>query len=87
MITDLTKGKPSSLLWRFTLPLLISIIFQQMYNICDSMIAGNFVGSTPLEGELALAAVGASYPVTMLFIQVANGINSGCAVVISQLFV
>ena len=86
MITDLTKGKPSSLLWRFTLPLLISIIFQQMYNICDSMIAGNFVGSTPLEGELALAAVGASYPVTMLFIQVANGINSGCAVVISQLF-
>ena len=86
MITDLTKGKPSSLLWRFTLPLLISIIFQQMYNICDSMIAGNFVGSTPAEGELALAAVGASYPVTMLFIQVANGINSGCAVVISQLF-
>ncbi|MCM1479821.1 MAG: MATE family efflux transporter [Muribaculaceae bacterium] len=86
MITDLTKGKPSSLLWRFTLPLLISIIFQQMYNICDSMIAGNFVGTTPAEGELALAAVGASYPVTMLFIQVANGINSGCAVVISQLF-
>lgn len=86
MITDLTKGKPSSLLWRFTLPLLISIIFQQMYNICDSMIAGNFVGETPAEGELALAAVGASYPVTMLFIQVANGINSGCAVVISQLF-
>lgn len=86
MITDLTKGKPSSLLWRFTLPLLISIIFQQMYNICDSMIAGNFVGTTPMEGELALAAVGASYPVTMLFIQVANGINSGCAVVISQLF-
>lgn len=86
MITDLTKGKPSSLLWRFTLPLLISIIFQQMYNICDSMIAGNFVGSTPDDGVLALAAVGASYPVTMLFIQVANGINSGCAVVISQLF-
>lgn len=86
MITDLTKGKPSSLLWRFTLPLLISIIFQQMYNICDSMIAGNFVGTTPMDGELALAAVGASYPVTMLFIQVANGINSGCAVVISQLF-
>ena len=86
MITDLTKGKPSSLIWRFTLPLLISIIFQQMYNICDSIIAGNFAGSTPAEGELALAAIGASYPVTMLFIQIANGINSGCAVVISQLF-
>lgn len=86
MITDLTKGKPSSLLWRFTLPLLVSIIFQQMYNICDSIIAGNFAGSTPAEGELALDAIGASYPVTMLFIQIANGINSGCAVVISQLF-
>lgn len=86
MITDLTKGKPSSLLWRFTLPLLVSIIFQQMYNICDSVIAGNFAGTTPEEGELALAAIGASYPVTMLFIQIANGINSGCAVVISQLF-
>lgn len=86
MITDLTQGKPSSLVWRFTLPMLISIAFQQMYNICDSVIAGNFVGSTPIEGELALAAVGASYPVTMLFIQIANGINGGCAVVISQLF-
>ncbi len=86
MITDLTKGKPSSLIWRFTLPMLISIAFQQMYNICDSIIAGNFVGTTPADGELALAAVGASYPVTMLFIQIANGINGGCAVVISQLF-
>lgn len=86
MITDLTKGGPSSLIWRFTLPMLISVIFQQMYNICDSVIAGNFVGSAPIDGELALAAVGASYPVTMLFIQFANGINGGCAVVISQLF-
>ncbi|MBP1549926.1 MAG: MATE family efflux transporter, partial [Oscillospiraceae bacterium] len=86
MITDLTKGKPSSLIWRFTLPMLISIAFQQMYNICDSIIAGNFIGETAIEGELALAAVGASYPVTMLFIQIANGINGGCAVVISQLF-
>lgn len=86
MITDLTQGKPSSLIWRFTLPMLISIAFQQMYNICDSIIAGNFVGTTPLDGELALAAVGASYPVTMLFLQIANGINGGCAVVISQLF-
>lgn len=86
MITDLTQGKASSLIWRFTLPMLISIAFQQMYNICDSIIAGNFVGTTPIEGELAIAAVGASYPVTMLFLQIANGINGGCAVVISQLF-
>lgn len=86
MITDLTQGKPSKILWRFTLPMLISIIFQQMYNIADSIIAGNFIGSTPVENENALAAVGASYAITMLFVQVANGINCGCAVVISQLF-
>ena len=86
MVTDLTVGKPSKILWRFTLPMLISIIFQQMYNIADSIIAGNFIGDTPIENENALAAVGASYAVTMLFVQIANGINAGCAVVISQFF-
>lgn len=86
MIKNLTEGKPSSILWRFTLPMLISIIFQQMYSMADSVIAGNFIGTTPMEGENALAAVGASFPVTMLFMQIANGINAGCAVIISQLF-
>ncbi len=86
LIKNLTEGKPSKILWQFTTPMLISIIFQQMYTIADSIIAGKFVGDTPIEGENALAAIGASYFVTMLFIQVANGINAGCAVVISQLF-
>ncbi len=80
MLTDLTRGKPSSLLWRFSLPMLGSVVFQQLYNIADSVIAGNFVG------EDALAAVGASYPVTMIFMAVAMGCNIGCSVVISQLF-
>ncbi len=86
MITDLTVGKPSKILWRFTLPMLISIIFQQMYNMADSIIAGNFIGDTAIAKENSLAAVGASFAVTMLFVQIANGINAGCAVVISQLF-
>ena len=54
MITDLTKEHPDKTLWRFALPLFISVIFQQLYNIADSMIAGRFAG------EHALAAVGAS---------------------------
>lgn len=80
MITDLTKGNITKKLWAFSIPMLISVMFQQIYNIVDSMIAGKYVG------EEALAAVGASYPITMIFIAVAMGCNIGCSVVISQLF-
>lgn len=80
MITDLTEGSIHKKLWLFSIPMLISVIFQQIYNIADSMIAGKYAG------ENALAAVGASYPITMLFIAVAIGCNIGCSVVISQLF-
>ncbi len=86
MVTDLTVGNPMKILWKFTLPMLISIIFQQMYNLADSIIAGNFIGTTPIENENALAAVGASFSITMLFMNIAAGINAGCSVVISQLF-
>ena len=80
MIKDLTEGKPSSVLWRFSIPMFVSVIFQQLYNIADSAIAGKFAG------ESALAAVGASYPITMIFMAIAVGSNIGCSVVISQLF-
>lgn len=80
MITDMTQGRPSSILWRFTVPMLVSVMFQQMYNIVDSVVAGKFVGVN------ALAAVGASYPVTMIFMAVATGLNIGCSVVISLYF-
>lgn len=80
MMKDLTEGKPSSVLWRFSIPMFVSVIFQQLYNIADSAIAGKFAG------ESALAAVGASYPITMIFMAVAVGSNIGCSVVISQLF-
>lgn len=80
MIKDLTEGNPQSLLWRFTIPMFISVIFQQLYNIADSVIAGKFAG------EDALAAVGASYPITMIFMAIAVGSNIGCSVVISQYF-
>ncbi len=82
MVKDLTVGEPSKILWRFTLPLFISVMFQQFYNIADSIIVGNFSA----HGESALAAVGASYPITMIFMSIAMGSNVGCSVVISQLF-
>ncbi len=82
MIKDLTKGSPEKILWQFTAPMFVSVIFQQLYNIADSVIVGNFAAN----GEDALAAVGASYPITMIFMAVALGCNVGCAVVISQLF-
>ena len=72
MMKDLTEGKASSVLWRFSIPMFVSVIFQQLYNIADSAIAGKFAG------ESALAAVGASYPITMIFMAVAVGSNIGC---------
>ena len=80
MNKDLTVGKTSTVLWRFSLPLFGSIIFQQLYNIADSFVAGNLVG------EDALAAVGNSYEVTLIFIAFAFGCNMGCSVIASRLF-
>ena len=80
MIKDLTVGKPAKVLFLFALPLLLSTVFQQLYNIADSMIAGRFVG------EDALSAVGASYPITMIFMAIGLGANIGVSVVVSRLF-
>lgn len=80
MNKDLTVGRPESVLWKFCLPLFGSIIFQQLYNLADSFVAGKFVG------ESALAAVGNSYEITLIFIAFAFGCNIGCSVIVSQLF-
>ncbi len=77
---DLTVGEPQKVLWRFCLPLFGSIIFQQLYNIADSFVVGKFVG------ENALAAVGNSYEITLIFIAFAFGCNIGCSVIVSRLF-
>ena len=80
MNKDLTVGKPESVLWRFCLPLFGSVIFQQLYNIADSLVAGKFIN------ESALAAVGNSYEITLIFIAFAFGCNMGCSVIVSRLF-
>lgn len=80
MAKDLTKGAVTPLLLRFSLPLLVSVVFQQLYSIADSVIAGNFINKD------ALAAIGASYPITMIFLSIGTGMNIGCSVVISTFF-
>ncbi len=80
MVKDLTSGKPSKVIYGYTIPMFLSVIFQQLYNIADSVIAGRFAG------EDALAAVGASYPVTMIFNAIAIGCNIGSSVVIARIF-
>ena len=80
MNKDLTVGKPESVLCKFCLPLFGSIIFQQLYNIADSFVAGRFIGDN------ALAAVGNSYEITLIFIAFAFGCNIGCSVIAAQFF-
>lgn len=77
---DLTTGEPGKVLWQFCLPLFASVIFQQFYNIADSFVAGKFIG------EDALAAVGNSYEITLIFIAFATGSNMACSILASQLF-
>ncbi len=80
MNKDLSVGEPQKVLWQFCLPLFGSIIFQQLYNIADSFVVGKFVG------EQALAAVGNSYEITLIFIAFAFGCNIGSSVIVSRLF-
>lgn len=80
MNKDLTVGNPEKVLWKFCLPLFASIIFQQIYNLADSWVAGKFIS------EEALAAVGNGYEITLIFIAFAFGCNIGCSVITSKLF-
>lgn len=77
---SMTHGNPTMLLAWFALPMLIGNLFQQAYNLADSVIVGRFVGPS------ALAAVGATGSVTFLFFSICNGISSGCGIVTLQLF-
>ncbi|QNM05722.1 MATE family efflux transporter [Qiania dongpingensis] len=80
MAKDMSVGKPFPTLFKFAMPMVLGNLFQQLYNVVDSMVVGNFVG------EDALAAVGTTTAITFLFIAIAIGMGIGCSVVISQLF-
>nr|HPH00542.1 MATE family efflux transporter [Tenuifilaceae bacterium] len=77
---DFTTGSETQHILRFATPMLIGDIFQQLYNVVDSIIVGRFIG------DKALAAVGASFPVIFVIIALVLGIGIGSTVVISQYF-
>lgn len=77
---DLTQGKPSKILIRFAVPLLIGNLFQLVYNLTDTRIVGSFLGND------ALAAVGATSTLSDLMIGFLVGLTNGFSVLISRFF-
>jgi len=79
-LKDLTIGKESKLILQFATPMLLGNVFQQMYNIVDSIIIGNYIGKE------ALAAVGASFPIIFTLISLVIGFATGATIIIAQYF-
>ncbi len=77
---DMTQGSPAKLILRFSMPLLLGNVFQQLYNMVDSVVVGRFVGKT------ALAAVGTAFPVVFLMSSLFMGLGIGAMVMVSQFF-
>ena len=77
---NLTEGNSGSLIFKFAVPMLIGNVFQQLYNIVDSIVVGRYVGKE------ALAAVGASFPLIFMLISFVVGVAMGTTILISQYF-
>ncbi len=77
---NLTEGNSGSLIFKFAVPMLIGNVFQQMYNIVDSIIVGRYLG------KQALAAVGASFPLIFMLISFVVGVAMGTTIIVSQYF-
>jgi len=77
---DLTKGAPGKQIFIFALPMLLGNVFQQLYNIVDTIIIGRYIGTN------ALAAAGASFPVIFVLISLVVGITTGTTIIISQYY-
>ena len=80
MELDMTQGSPGKLILRFTLPIIIGNVFQQLYNMVDAIIVGRFVGNH------ALAAVGATGTIMFLILGFMQGLTTGFTVLTSQRF-
>jgi len=79
-MNDLTQGKEGKQILMFAIPMLIGNVFQQLYNIVDSVVVGKYIGS------VALAAVGASFPILFTLSALVGGIAIGGSVLVSQYF-
>ncbi len=77
---DMTAGSPAGHLLAFSLPLLAGSFLQQLYNMVDSWVVGNYVGDS------ALAAVGVGFPVVFMFTSLFMGLSNGGTVVIAQFY-
>ncbi len=77
---DLTTGKEGKLILQFALPMLAGNVFQQLYNVVDSIVVGRAIGKE------ALAAVGANFPFIFALISFVVGITIGSTVIISQYY-
>lgn len=77
---DMTEGSPIRHILMFAIPLFIGMVFQQLYNVVDTMIAGYNLG------ESAIASIGATRAIYSLLMNFANGLNNGYGIVLSQLF-
>ncbi len=80
MAINLTEGNPAKQIVRFAIPMLIGNIFQQLYNMVDSIIVGRFAGAD------ALAAVGSAFPTFFLMLSIAIGLSIGISIILSQYF-
>lgn len=79
-ITDMTVGSPSKHIITFAIPLLIGNVFQQLYNMIDSVVVGNYVGAD------ALAAVGTCGSMNFLFFSLSSGLAIGIGIIAAQFF-
>lgn len=77
---DMTQGSPVRLILSFSMPVLLGAAFQQIYTLCDTMIAGHFLG------DGALAAIGASASIYSMMLMFANGMGNGCGIVLGKYF-
>lgn len=77
---DLSVGNEFKLILHFATPMLLGNIFQQLYNVVDSIVVGNYIGKE------ALAAVGASFPILFTLISLILGIAIGSTIIIAQYF-
>ena len=79
-VLDMTQGSPFRLILTFAIPLFIGNVFQQIYSMVDTMVAGYNLGDN------AIAAIGATSSLYGLIINLASGLNSGYAIVVTQRF-
>lgn len=76
----MTEGSPLTTVLVFAIPMILSNLFQQLYNVIDTIIVGNRLGTN------ALAAVGSASSITAVFVQLATGLALGGSIVIAQYF-